>query len=162
MASRTYATDHDGQIASCRMIHGTTGYGAVEGDAFADYIGGGSLQEVRDFGILSCPTAMKVGLSQVDSVRNRPDKITFAGNRNVYWSEATDDNWRAQGGRSIRYYEEVVDATGAAHAFCGDGRWWWPLPPPPGRRSWSLPWRPGRRESSGGCPWPRPSGSAAT
>ena len=103
VASRVYANDHDGQMASCRMIHGATGYGSEEeGNGFADYMGGGTLHEVRDAGILSCPSAMEIGLSQVASVRDRPDKITYAGNRNVYWSSSTDDNWRAQGGNSLR------------------------------------------------------------
>lgn len=122
VASRSYGNDHNGSFASCGMIHGWT---SPEEDGFADYLGGGSMKEVRDSGIISCPTAMNVGLSQVPKVRNRPDKITYAGNRMIWWNEAMYEGTHGNYGfHPDRYYVDVPSPSGAAHAFCGDGRWW--------------------------------------
>jgi prepilin-type N-terminal cleavage/methylation domain-containing protein/prepilin-type processing-associated H-X9-DG protein len=121
VAARTYATDHDGRFASASMVHGNPGGTDGENDVFAEYLGGRTMEELRDLGIMSCPTALKVGLSQVSKCFDRPELIKYAGNRFVWWD---GNHLRLNPGAWLAYYHQIEVPTYMGYAFCGDGRWW--------------------------------------
>jgi prepilin-type N-terminal cleavage/methylation domain-containing protein/prepilin-type processing-associated H-X9-DG protein len=114
VASRTFANDHDGRFAAAGMVHGGGD------DAWAGYLGGRTMREVREMGIMHCPTAMRVGLSQVSKCIGRPDRVRFAGNRSCYWGM---DMLRNNLDVLAKYFQ-IETPSYMGYAFCGDGRWW--------------------------------------
>jgi prepilin-type N-terminal cleavage/methylation domain-containing protein/prepilin-type processing-associated H-X9-DG protein len=122
VASRTFGNDHGGKFASCCMIHGWT---RPEEDAFAPYLGGRSMREVRDNGIITCPAALRVGLAQVPPVMGRPDRVTYAGSRFHWWNEQDRLDRAEVYDMYVKWlYSDITAPSYTSHAFCGDGRWW--------------------------------------
>jgi len=127
MAARTYSLEYDGRFPSAAMIkvNQWKPQDNAEGDLFANQLGYNTNVEAREAGVMSCPTALRIGKQQ-----GFPEHVgfklqTYSGNRLLWWGTTYNDTIEATHGyRLPERYTEVPHHAGCALAFCNDGRWW--------------------------------------
>ena len=119
-AAAVLLSDADGDLPSAIMIHGNGSAGS-ETDDFANILGYDNMPEAKKAGVLSCPTALRVGRAT-----GVPEsKITYAANRFFWWSESEYISTQAAYGTyPLRKMKDIAKPSSCGIAFCGDGRWW--------------------------------------